>query len=178
MQQVAIYTSGERDYNKIHGDTGPLVYPGGHVYIYRLLYAVTDEGRDIRLAQWIFVALYLCTLLLVMRCYREAKVSPYVYPLLILSKRLHSIFMLRLFNDCFAVFFFFMAIHAYQKKMWTIGSVAWSAGLGVKMSMLLALPAVGTILWQAIGRDRSLGQVALMAQLQVGAPAAGWYGLC
>lgn len=167
MEQIATYLSGERNYAKISGSTGPLVYPAAHVYIYRILYALTDEGRDIRLAQYIFIALYLATLTLVMLCYRKAGAPPYMFPLLILSKRLHSIFLLRLFNDGFAVFLLFLAIYCYQKRMWTLGSVAYSMGLGVKMSLLLALPAIGMVLWQGMGRDRALKQALLMGQLQV-----------
>jgi hypothetical protein len=167
MQQVAQYINGERDYLKLYGDTGPLVYPAAHVYIYRLLYQVTDHGQNIALAQYIFIGLYLATLVLVMQCYRQAKVPPYVFPLLVLSRRLHSIFFLRLFNDCFAVFFLFLAIFCYQRRLWTLGSIAYSFGLGVKMSLLLALPAIGVVLWQGMGRDRALRQAMLMGQLQV-----------
>lgn len=167
MQQVSQYIRGERDYVKLYGDTGPLVYPAAHVYIYRFLYSITDEGRDIKLAQYIFIGLYLATLLLVIQCYRVAKVPPYVLPMLILSKRLHSIFLLRLFNDCFAVFFLFLAIYCYQRRYWTVGSLAYSLGLGVKMSLLLALPAVAVMLWQGMGRNRALAQAMLMGQVQV-----------
>ncbi|EMC91608.1 glycosyltransferase family 58 protein [Baudoinia panamericana UAMH 10762] len=167
MQQVSQYVSGERDYVKLHGDTGPLVYPAAHVYIYRLLHYLTDSGQDIRLAQYMFVGLYLTTLALVMQCYGQANAPPYVFPLLILSKRMHSIFMLRLFNDGFAVFFLFLAIYCYQRRLWTVGSLAYSFGLGVKMSLLLALPAVGMVLWQGMGRDRALRQAMLMGQMQV-----------
>ena len=167
MQQVAQYINGERDYVKLYGDTGPLVYPAAHVYIYRLLHYLTDDGHDIKLAQYIFIALYLATLVLVMLCYRQAKAPPYIFPILILSKRLHSIFLLRLFNDGFAVFFFFLAIYCYQRRLWTAGSLAYSSGLGVKMSLLLALPAVGVVLWQDMGRNRALRQAMLMGQLQV-----------
>lgn len=85
-----------------------------------------------------------------------------------LSKRLHSIFLLRLFNDCFAVGALFVAIYAYQRRMWTVGSVAYSWGVGVKMSLLLALPAVGIVLFQALGVQRAVRQALLMGQLQVG----------
>ena len=87
--------------------------------------------------------------------------------MLVLSKRMHSIFMLRLFNDGFAVFFLFAAIFAWQRRMWTVGSVLFSFGLGVKMSLLLALPAVGAMLLQGMGRDRALKQAVLMGQVQV-----------
>ena len=167
MQQVSQYIGGERDYIKLYGDTGPLVYPAAHVYIYRLLHYLTDEGRDVQLAQYIFIGLYLATLSLVMLCYRQAKVPPYVFPLPILSKRLHSIFLLRLFNDGFAVFFLFLAVYCYQRRLWTAGSLAYSFGLGVKMSLLLALPAIGMVLWQGMGRNRALRQAMLMGQLQV-----------
>lgn len=75
MQQVQQYLAGERDYVKIAGGTGPLVYPAAHVYIYTILYWITDKGKDILLAQGIFAGLYLSTVALVMLCYRRAKVS-------------------------------------------------------------------------------------------------------
>ena len=75
MEQVSQYVSGERDYTLIKGGTGPLVYPAAHVYIYTGLYYMTDEGKDIFLAQQLFAVLYMATLALVMACYRKAKVS-------------------------------------------------------------------------------------------------------
>jgi alpha-1,3-mannosyltransferase len=87
--------------------------------------------------------------------------------MLILSKRLHSIFVLRLFNDCFAVFFLWVAIYVFQRRIWTLGSMAYSWGLGIKMSLLLVLPAIGVILFLARGVHSSLKQAWLMAQLQI-----------
>jgi alpha-1,3-mannosyltransferase len=75
MQQISLYISGEKNYYKLVGDTGPLVYPGLHVYIYRLLYAVTGSGDSVLTAQVLFAILYLGTLAVVMGAYRLAKVS-------------------------------------------------------------------------------------------------------
>lgn len=75
MEQIEIYIKGERDYKNITGSTGPLVYPAAHVFIYRLLYALTDQGRNIHRAQYIFGGIYLLTLYVVMQCYRAAKVG-------------------------------------------------------------------------------------------------------
>jgi len=55
---------GERDYTKIHGPTGPLVYPGGHVIIFRVferLFGIKGDADwpGYRPAQWIFLALQL-----------------------------------------------------------------------------------------------------------------------
>lgn len=74
MEQVAQYISGERDYTVIKGGTGPLVYPAAHVYTYHALYNITNEGKDIVLAQELFAGLYMITLALVMMCYWKAKV--------------------------------------------------------------------------------------------------------
>ena len=61
----------------------------------------------------------------------------------------------------------FIAIYAYQKRIWTIGSVAYSFGVGIKMSLLLAAPAVGIILLQALPLRRAMNAAFLMAQVQV-----------
>lgn len=74
MEQVSQFVSGERDYTKIKGGTGPLVYPAAHVYTYTGLYYITDKGKDIFLAQQLFAVLYMATLALVMLCYWRAKV--------------------------------------------------------------------------------------------------------
>ena len=87
--------------------------------------------------------------------------------MLVLSKRLHSIFVIRLFNDCFAVLFLWVAIYTFQRRIWTLGSLVYSLGLGIKMSLLLALPAIGVMLFLVKGVRASLKQLWLMAQLQV-----------
>ncbi|KAI1306807.1 glycosyltransferase [Xylaria venustula] len=166
MEQIEQFVAGERDYTVIKGGTGPLVYPAAHVYLYTGLYYVTDKGRDIFFAQQIFAVLYMATLAVVMACYWKAKVPPYVFPLLILSKRLHSIFVLRCFNDCFAVFLLWVTIYLFQKRAWTLGAGVYTLGLGVKMSLLLVLPAVGVILLLGRGFTGSLQLAAIIAQVQ------------
>lgn len=75
MEQIAQFVGGERDYTRIAGGTGPLVYPAAHVYTFTGLYYLTDEGKNVLLAQQLFAVLYLATLGLVMLCYRRAGVS-------------------------------------------------------------------------------------------------------
>jgi alpha-1,3-mannosyltransferase len=168
MQQTEQYLAGERDYRKIAGDTGPLVYPGAHVYIYRALHGLTSSGSDIGRAQVLFAVLYLMTLGTVLGTYRAAGAPPWVLALLSLSKRAHSVFLLRLFNDGWAVLGLFAAVAAWQRRWWTAGAGLFALGLGVKMVILLALPAVGAGLWQAVGRDRAVLLAAGMGQVQVG----------
>lgn len=187
MGQISQIISGERDYTKIRGGTGPLVYPAAHVYTYAGLYHLTNEGKDIFLAQQLFAVLYMATLAVVMACYWQAKVRmrstwhrrehalmpflqqvpPYVFPLLILSKRLHSIFVLRCFNDCFAVLFLWLAVFFLQRRSWRLGALMYTWGLGIKMSLLLVLPAVGIVLLLGSGFASSLQLAAMMGLVQV-----------
>lgn len=74
MEQIELFLGGEKDYTRIEGGTGPLVYPAAHVYTYTALYYITDQGKNIFRAQCIFAGLYLATAALVMACYRKAGV--------------------------------------------------------------------------------------------------------
>lgn len=115
MQQVEQYLGGERDYTMIKGNTGPLVYPAAHLYIYSALYRITDRGNDILVAQIIFAGLYLGVLSLVMACYKTAKVvlrlNPIQIPKFVLIQayvRLLPIYFRSLyFPSAFTASFFF-----------------------------------------------------------------------
>lgn len=74
MQQVDVFLKGQRDYTLISGDTGPCVYPAGHVYAYSLVHRLTDGGKDLQLAQYLFAALYLTSQALVFGLYYLAEV--------------------------------------------------------------------------------------------------------
>lgn len=73
MQEVEGFLNGTRDYSQLKGDTGPLVYPAGFVYIFSILYAVTNQGTNIRVAQYIFAVIYLINLALVFRIYHKSR---------------------------------------------------------------------------------------------------------
>ncbi|PGG95854.1 hypothetical protein AJ79_09835 [Helicocarpus griseus UAMH5409] len=172
MQQVSLFQAGEHDYTLIKGSTGPLVYPALHVYIYSALYHICENGRDIAFAQVLFAVLYLATLVVVMWSYRSAKAPPYLFPLLVLSKRLHSVFLLRLFNDGVAAFFLWAAILMLQKRRWALGVMLWSMGVGVKMTLLLVAPAVAVTAVLGVGviKAAGLGITAVSLQVLLAAP--------
>lgn len=78
MQEVEGWAvEGHTDYLRLKGDTGPLVYPAGFLYVYRALrWAVGGAGRTaeaVRAAQWAFTGLYLAVLALVMHIYGRAR---------------------------------------------------------------------------------------------------------
>ncbi|KAJ7109258.1 mannosyltransferase [Mycena epipterygia] len=152
MVQTDVYLKGELDYSRITGPTGPLVYPAGHLHIHQLLHRITSAGTDIPLAQQIYGVLYIVSLTLTCTIYWLAGGIPnWAVLLLPLSKRLHSIFFLRLFNDCWAVMFLQAAVVAYQTGYDDVGTLLFSAALSVKMSILLYLPALLVILFKRNG---------------------------
>jgi alpha-1,3-mannosyltransferase len=87
--------------------------------------------------------------------------------MLVLSKRLHSIFVLRCFNDGFAALYLWLAIFCLQRRAWRAGALMYTLGLGVKMSLLLVLPAVGVVLFLGAGLATSLQLAAMMGLVQV-----------
>ena len=92
-----------------------LRYPAGHVHIHEFLFKITDSGRNLAAAQHIYGMLYIITLVLSCAIYRKAGSVPnWLIIILPLSKRMHSIFVLRLFNDCWAVALVQAAILMFQ----------------------------------------------------------------
>ncbi|KAF9288833.1 dolichyl-P-Man:Man(5)GlcNAc(2)-PP-dolichol alpha-1,3-mannosyltransferase [Linnemannia elongata] len=168
MQEVSGYLKGETDYTKLQGDTGPLVYPAGFVYIYSTLYYATDFGDNILRGQWIFMGLYLMTLFIVFSIYAKDKaIPPYVLIPVCLSRRVHSIYVLRLFNDPVAMLFLYAATLAFLNRRWTLSSTLFSLAVSIKMNILLFFPAFGFLLWQTQGIIGTVAQLAIMVLIQV-----------
>lgn len=127
MQQVGqVVRHKVYDYSAIKGDTGRIVYPAGFVWIYALFFDWFDEGFDVYGAQCLFAFLYLVNLVYVMRIYRSIKHVPNIYLLLLpLSKRVHSIFVLRLFNDPIAMLFMHMCINYCSTGRWFVATICY-----------------------------------------------------
>lgn len=172
MQQVQTFLQGERDYALIKGQTGPLVYPAGFLYIYSALYQMT-VGGNIILAQTIFALIYLANQAVVMQLYITSHaVPPWALVLLCLSKRVKSIFLLRMFNDGVTTLLVNIALLLLIRRKWRWSLVVFSAALSVKMNVLLLAPPVAVILLQAAPwKDILLGSLAaVLLQLVLGLP--------
>jgi len=168
MQQVESVSKGVYDYSKLEGGTGPLVYPAGFVYIYWILYQITDGGRNILFAQYIFLALYLATFILVLIIYSHSKkVPPWTVILLCISYRIHSIYVLRLFNDCFAVFFLYLALLAALYDHWTLACFLYSVAVSVKMNILLYVPGLCVLLVKRFDLLTVIPKLVLCAVVQI-----------
>ncbi|NXL49124.1 ALG3 mannosyltransferase, partial [Podilymbus podiceps] len=169
MEEVEGFANGTLDYTQLKGDTGPLVYPAGFVYIFLGLYYATGRGADIRLAQYLFAGLYLLNLLLVFRIYcRTNKVPPYVFFFMCCaSYRIHSIFVLRLFNDPVAMAILFLAINLFLEERWSWGCLFFSLAVSVKMNILLFAPGLLFLLLQRFGLLGCIPKLCICALLQV-----------
>ena len=142
MQEVTGYELGERNYLNLKGETGPLVYPAGFVHLFSWLKALT-RGGEVVLAQIVFGVLYLATQAVVFGVYIRTEVIPaHVLLLLTLSRRLHSIFVLRLFNDCWAMFVAYVGVWLLQSRRVAGAIFVFSVAVSIKMNVLLFAPGV------------------------------------
>jgi len=176
-----------------------------------------DGLTELRPAQYIFAVIYLATLAAVLwiygECWSEGKktmdgvvgirrrstlrrigrlLRSICIPALTLtlSRRIHSLYVLRLFNDCIASLFFYIAVglfvsagkrhgdgldrpHWNRWSRWHTGCIAYSLGVGVKMNVLLSAPGLLLLLLQ--GQRGIAGTISCLAtcaavQLIIGAP--------
>lgn len=150
------------------------MYPAGFVYIYTFFYYLTNRGQNIRLAQYAFVGIYLLQMYLVLRIYTKSrKVPPYVLVIsAFTSYRIHSIYVLRLFNDPIAILLLYVALNFYLMERWTLASIFLSLGVSVKMNILLFAPAILLFYIVNLGYVKTMKQLTICAgvQLLLGVP--------
>lgn len=150
------------------------MYPAGFVYIYSILYFITSRGSNIRLAQYVFIGVYLLQMACVLRIYVKSRKVP-AYVLIVAaftSYRIHSIYVLRLFNDPIAVLFLYIALNLFLDGDWSFGSLFYSLAVGVKMNILLFAPALFLLYLTNLGIGGTIKQLTICAvfQLAIGAP--------
>jgi alpha-1,3-mannosyltransferase len=151
---------------------------------------------SIHSGQYIFGVVYMSVLVLVLRLYYKGNQIPfYAYLPLILSKIIHSIFVLRLFNDCIAVlvgylaFNFFLSnkvcpsLHStltpahFSCPQWRWGCLFYSSAVSIKMNMLLYSPGILLCLLLSTGFYETFICLAICAvwQLILGYPFLSTY---
>lgn len=172
MQEVDFWLDGEYDYLKIYGNTGPLVYPAGFLYLFGFLQWLTN--REIPKAQIFFLCFYVFTqaiifgiYLMVLRQIRKSRqrktatkeegsfvdeaplaLTHEVWSfriaigVLCLSKRYHSIFLLRLFNDGPVMLVAYVSFWCFMKNKWNLGCFIFSLAVSIKMNVLLFAPGL------------------------------------
>lgn len=179
MQEVAgVVADNELDYLNLRGDTGPLVYPAGFVYVYAALYYATDRGQNIVRAQYIFAVLHTLLVGIVACVYRLCRQTGDVGLLvataaLVASRRVMSLFVLRMFNDGVQMILLYAAVALFATDRWSLGCFVWSLSLSVKMNALLFAPGLAMLLCQARGPAGALWRFLLLGagpQIALGLP--------
>ena len=170
MQEVeGVVKNRTLDYSLLKGDTGPLVYPAGFVWFYAILYYLTDYGANVRLAQYFFAVIYLSIISLVFRLLIKSRKVPNLVMIIIAgtSYRIHSICVLRLFNDPVAMLFLYAAINAFVDNKWSLGSVMYSIAVSIKMNILLFAPALFLAYIATQGIKGTIKQLTICASIQI-----------
>jgi len=125
------------------------------------------------MGQIVFATVYLLTQYLVMQIYTMAGVnSVWPYVMLVMSRRLHSIYVLRMFNDGIAMLVLYGAVVMLIKERNKSAAVIYSFSVAVKMNTLLMLPAILTVLYANLGLKGLIQSAILMGgvQLALGIP--------
>mmetsp|Transcript_23620 Transcript_23620/g.93291 ORF Transcript_23620/g.93291 Transcript_23620/m.93291 type:complete len:259 (-) Transcript_23620:1201-1977(-) len=167
MEQIKIFLDGERDYHQIEGPTGPVVYPANFLYIFSALYKLTAGGTKIDRAQILFAIFHALNVSIVARTYLEdEKLDISVLLLILLSRRVISIYVLRMFNDGIEALLANLSVYLFCRKKYTLGCVFLSLAVGVKMNALLYVPAVGVLMVEELGWRKTAGNVLLCLIIQ------------
>jgi alpha-1,3-mannosyltransferase len=173
IQQVRIFEQGERNYYEIKGDTGPLVYPAGFLYTYSFISWITSFTLSVGAVQMVFALVYLCTVYLAMRNGHLGKVPEWLLCMVALSRRAHSIFILRLFNDGPSALLSQLSVYFFMRKNWVVGCIFLSLSVSIKMNALLYAPGVAFILFTYLPIEKALCLIIFVCggiQLAIGFP--------
>jgi alpha-1,3-mannosyltransferase len=170
MQEVeGPLSHGDFNYEHLEGQTGPLVYPAGFVHLFALLRGLTSQGKDIFRAQMMFSAIHILLLAVVLfGIYSRVPDLPFSAPFLaVLSRRVHSIFELRLFNDGVAMLYAYTSVALAMRNKWTLACILFSLAVSIKMNVLLMAPGLAVVLVQANGLIGATLRVALCGAIQL-----------
>ncbi|EPQ25784.1 uncharacterized protein PFL1_06651 [Pseudozyma flocculosa PF-1] len=169
VQQANLFLDGQTNYAYLDppGGSGPCVYPAGHIYLFSAFSYLTRSGQDLLPAQAVFGAFMILTFFAIAALYRAAAAPPLLLIPLVLTKRIHSVFLLRMFNDPLALFLAYASFVVAQRNAWRSASLVFSLALSIKMNVLLFLPAFAAALFLFAGFVGLLQGLALILAAQV-----------
>lgn len=164
MHEVDFALAGQYDYREITSPNGPIAYPAGFVWFYG---ALRWARLSLQHVQVLFAVIYLAMMAVLQQIYHHAGAPLWVFALCLLSKRVHSVFVLRLFNDAVAQFFCYSSLLLFLRGRHLLSSLCYSLAVSVKMQPLLLCPVVGLCLVVSGGWSHALLCIACMIALQL-----------
>lgn len=157
----------ETNYSKLNGGTGPIAYPAGFVYFYSFISLITNGGEEIFTAQMIFFGLHLLTTIVVAKIYVLGKAPCWTLVLALMSKRVHSIFLLRMFNDAISACFAYISILLLLNEHSTIASCFLSLAVSVKIGPCFYWAPFGLRLILDGGWANAIPKLSLIVLIQL-----------
>lgn len=151
MAEVSGFLGGQLNYTKLDGSTGPFEYPAGFLWLYSALYYATHGGTSIITAQWIFAGVYWLTIALFFGLYKRLRMPGMAVIPFFLSRCIRSIYVLRLFNDCWVMLVLYAAVTVLAgRRHWILGCLLYSVALSIKMSCFLFAPGLFYVLLRSL----------------------------
>uniref|UniRef100_A0A2P2M1V7 dolichyl-P-Man:Man5GlcNAc2-PP-dolichol alpha-1,3-mannosyltransferase n=1 Tax=Rhizophora mucronata TaxID=61149 RepID=A0A2P2M1V7_RHIMU len=118
--------------------------------------------------QILFGILYVINLCIILYVYIKTDVLPWwALVLLCLSKRVHSIFVLRLFNDCFAMTLLHATVAFLLCQQWHLALILFSGAVSIKMNVLLYAPSLLLLMLKAMNVRGVISALAGAALVQI-----------
>ena len=167
MEEVQpVLERGETNYSRLNAGTGPIAYPAGFVYIYSFISVVTDGGRNLWVAQGLLLAFQIFTDWVLAELYILGEAPIWTLGLALFSKRVHSIFLLRIFNDAFAAGFGYFALLLLLRNKQVSACAVLSFAVSIKIGPLLYWAPFGLRLVLQRGWASAIPKVAFMVCVQ------------
>lgn len=173
MQQAEHLLQGQRDYSKIVGEAGPLVYPALHSYFYMLLASekVSNYG-EFRFFPTLFsIFAHLITTYFSIKIYQLAFQShpkkTNLLSLLLFTLAPTTIAIDHLFNDVYSTMLQTLSIYSFMLGKNFFGAVLISLAFGFKLGPLLIMPAVYLVTAKSQGIFIGTAYMGLIVAIQV-----------
>jgi len=146
------------DYSKLQNSTASrIIGPAGYVYLSSVIHLFTGTGCDIERAQYIWGFLYLATLAVVFLLLERTRITPpWAAFVLCCSKQLHSLYVLQLYNDSWAMILVYLAILFFVDDCWTLGTLLYCGAVSINLGVLHYLPGVVCLLLQRFGFGKAI----------------------
>ena len=169
LDQTETILAGERDYRKVMGRTGPLVYPAGHVWLFVFFDYLSDHGARRLLMQVVFLVIQVATVGLLARTVGEADARALKWCLLwATTQRARNVFVNGLFNDAPQVLLVYAALYLLLvRRQPGAALLTYSLAVSVKMSALLYAPAFLLVYWHQFGLRRTVAYGLAAGAVQV-----------
>ncbi|KAM9963543.1 hypothetical protein ACTFIW_006776 [Dictyostelium discoideum] len=160
------------DYNNYMHYHGPNTYPAGFLYLYTLLYYISNHGQSLQIFQLIWAFLEFFNFILIKKICEKLSIPIILAVLPILSNRLHLYNVRVVINDFPSTFLIHICILLLISKRFKLFSTLFSIIVSLKLNTIFHSPAILFIFFNSLSIGQVILNLSIMAfiQLLVGLP--------